>query len=249
MLLWLDEGTAAAEAMIMLYNSRSRQQQKENVLKYFLDVNIYPQSLAILETRAEPLGIELVKGAFEDHDWDQNYFGGMIQYPNNNGEVKSHRIFVEKAHAVNAKVCVAADIMSLTILVPPREWGADVVVGNTQRFGVPMGYGGPHAGYFATKEELKRNIPGRIIGVSKDRRGGTAYRMALQTREQHIRRDKATSNICTAQALLAIMAGMYAVYHGPNGLREIGEEIHKKACFLDSKLKEIGFYKYESILF
>ncbi|NND77570.1 MAG: aminomethyl-transferring glycine dehydrogenase [Flavobacteriales bacterium] len=237
----LDEGTAAAEGMIMLYNSRSRQQQKENVLKYFVDKHVFPQTMAILETRAEPLGIELVIGSFENQKWDESYFGGMVQYPNDNGEVRDHKEFVEKAHEVNAKICVAADIMSLTILVPPGEWGADVVVGNTQRFGVPMGYGGPHAAYFATKEELKRNIPGRIIGVSKDRGGGQAYRMALQTREQHIRRDKATSNICTAQALLAIMAGMYAVYHGPEGLRNIGEVIHKNTCFLESKLKELGY--------
>ena len=236
----LDEGTAAAEAMIMFFNARSRSQRSEGTNKFFIDENVFPQTLAIMETRAEPLGIELVIGDYNTHIWDATYFGALIQYPNAKGEIKDYSRFCSKAQEFNVNVCAAADLLSLTILNPPGEWGAQAVVGNTQRFGVPMGYGGPHAAFFATKESFKRHIPGRIIGVSKDAAGRMAYRMALQTREQHIRRDKATSNICTAQALLAIMAGMYGVYHGPDGIKTIAESIHKNACFLANKLGELG---------
>lgn len=236
----LDEGTAAAEGMIMLYNCMPRAKSKAGVNKFFLDDNIHPQTLDVLRTRATALGIELVLGQYETVEIDETYFGSFIQYPSSSGEVRDYSSFVEKCHSNDVKVVVAADIMSLVLLSPPGDWGADVVVGSTQRFGVPMGYGGPHAAYFATREEFKRNIPGRIIGVSKDRRGKLGYRMALQTREQHIRRDKATSNICTAQALLAVMAGMYAVYHGPQGLKKIASTIHERTCALEAGLASLG---------
>ncbi len=245
----LDEGTSAAEAMIMFLNLRSRTQQKEDVLKFFIDDSVFPQTRAIIETRAEPLGIKIVSGSFKDAELSSEFFGAIVQYPNSKGRVEDYSSFCSRAKENGVKVCVAADLMSLAILKAPGKWGADVVVGNTQRFGVPMGYGGPHAGYFATREEFKRNIPGRIIGVSKDASGNVAYRMALQTREQHIRRDKATSNICTAQALLAIMAGMYAVYHGPRGIKEIAERIHKNTCFLANKLSELNIENENDFFF
>ncbi len=237
----LDEATAAAEAMIMLYNSRSREATKKGVSKFFVSADCFPQTIDLLHTRSAPLGIELIIGDYNDVHLSDEFFGALLQYPAVNGEVNDLSKFVEKAHGVGAAVAVAADLMSLVLLKSPGSWGADVVLGNTQRFGVPLGYGGPHAAYFATREEFKRNIPGRIIGVSVDSQGNPALRMALQTREQHIKRDKATSNICTAQALLAIMASMYAVYHGPKGLKDIATNIHRKTAVLASKLKSIGY--------
>jgi len=237
----LDESTAAAEAMIMLFNSRSREATKKEVSKFFVSADCFPQTIDLLHTRSAPLGIELIIGDYNDVHLSDEFFGALLQYPAVNGEVNDLSKFVEKAHGVGAAVAVAADLMSLVLLKSPGSWGADVVVGNTQRFGVPLGYGGPHAAFFATRDEFKRNIPGRIIGVSVDSQGNPALRMALQTREQHIRRDKATSNICTAQALLAIMASMYAVYHGPKGLKDIATNIHRKTTILTSKLKSIGY--------
>ena len=209
----LDESTAAAEAMTLLYAVRDREQKKNNICKFFVSEDIFPQTLSVLKTRSEPIGIDLVIGNIEDFNFDSNFFGALIQYPGASGEIKDIKSFISKCISNNIKTAVASDILSLVLLESPGKIGADVVVGTTQRFGIPLGYGGPHAGYFATKEEYKRNIPGRIIGVSIDADGNKALRMALQTREQHIKRDKATSNICTAQVLLAVMAGMYAVYH------------------------------------
>ncbi|MCT4581695.1 MAG: aminomethyl-transferring glycine dehydrogenase [Flavobacteriales bacterium] len=236
----LDEGTAAGEAMLMFFNGRSRAQAKAGVNKFFVAESIFPQTLDILKTRATPLNIELVLGNPNDIVLTEEFFGAIVQYPDNNGAVHSFEAFTSKAHDVEAKVAVAADIMSLVLLEAPGNWGADAVVGTTQRFGVPMGYGGPHAAYFATKEAYKRQIPGRIIGVSVDADGNRALRMALQTREQHIKRAKATSNICTAQALLAVMAGMYAVYHGGDGLKYIATSIHQKATALAQTLQQVG---------
>ncbi len=237
----LDEGTAAAEAMTMLFRQRNREKKKRDANRFFVSDAVFPQTLDVLQTRAEPLGIEIVTGDSGTYVFDEMDFGALLQYPGEAGAVNDYSAFIEKAHAEGVLVTVAADIMSLVLLKSPGSMGADVVVGSSQRFGVPMGYGGPHAAYFATREEYKRQIPGRIIGVSIDRYGNSAYRMALQTREQHIRREKATSNICTAQALLAIMAGMYAVYHGPQGLREIATDIHKKACGLNKALSDLGY--------
>ncbi|MBN2485644.1 MAG: aminomethyl-transferring glycine dehydrogenase [Bacteroidales bacterium] len=237
----LDEATAIAEAMIMLFNARPRQMVKENHNVFFVDTNIFPQNLAVIETRAEPLGIKIAKGNFNDFTAGEKYFGAFVQYPAGNGELTDYSGFIKNVHAAGAKVIMAADLLSLAILVPPGEIGADVAVGTTQRFGLPLGYGGPHAGYFATRDEFKRYIPGRIIGISKDKSGKTALRMALQTREQHIKREKATSNICTAQALLAIMSGMYAVYHGSDGLKSIASKCHQYAGILGNKLVELGF--------
>ncbi|NBC83013.1 MAG: aminomethyl-transferring glycine dehydrogenase [Bacteroidetes bacterium] len=237
----LDESTAAAEAMVMLYNARSRADVKAGKNKFFVDRDTFPQTIAVLESRAEPLGIELIIDDFESIQWHPDYFGVFIQYPSCNGEIKDYRSFVKKAHDNGCAVAVSADIMSLVLLSPPGEWGADVVVGSTQRFGIPMGYGGPHAAYFATLEKYKRHIPGRIIGLSVDKNGRRAFRMALQTREQHIKREKATSNICTAQALLATMAGMYAVYHGPEGLKSIARHIHSCTVMLNQKINELGY--------
>jgi glycine dehydrogenase len=237
----LDEATAAAEAMIMFYNNRSRDAVKRNVKQFFVSENCFPQTLALLQTRSEPLGIELIIGDHSTFEFTENLFGALLQYPDIHGKVCDYSKFVASAHAKNASVVVAADLLSLALLVPPGEWGADAVVGNSQRFGVPMGYGGPHAAFFATKEEFKRIIPGRIIGVSVDSAGNPALRMALQTREQHIRRDKATSNICTAQALLAIMAGMYAVYHGPAGIKAIAQNINSNCSLLSQELKKLGY--------
>ncbi len=237
----LDESTAAAEAMIMLLNARSRAQIKANVSKFFVDENVFPQTLAVLQTRAEPLGIQLTIGGYKDFDLSKEFFGTFIQFPAADGSIRDYTNFVDMAHKNECAVAVAADLLSLVLLSPPGSWGADVVVGSAQRFGLPMGYGGPHAGFFATREIYKRHVPGRIIGVSKDRQERIALRMALQTREQHIKREKATSNICTAQALLATMAGMYAVYHGPEGLKRIALHCHQTAGMVASILKDLGF--------
>jgi glycine dehydrogenase len=245
----LDEGTAAAEAMIMLFNTRTRNQKKKNSLHFFVSENVFPQTLDILKTRAIPLGIELIIGDHKRLEFTEDYFGSLLQYPAQNGEVIDYADFVKKAHDKEVRVAVAADLLSLVILTPPGEWGADVVVGTTQRFGIPMGYGGPHAAYFATQETYKRNIPGRIIGVTKDLDGNRALRMALQTREQHIRREKATSNICTAQVLLAVMAGMYGVYHGPKGLQYISNRIHQLTYTLHRELTALGILQTNSTFF
>ena len=245
----LDEATAAAEAMIMFFNARSRDAQKRGVNKFFVSADCFPQTIDLLQTRSEPLGIELTIGDQADVHISDEFFGALLQYPSVNGYVKDLKPFVDKAHEVGASVAVAADLMSLVLLKSPGSWGADVVVGNTQRFGVPLGYGGPHAAYFASREDFKRHIPGRIIGVSEDSQGNPALRMALQTREQHIKRDRATSNICTAQALLAIMASMYAVYHGPKGLKNIATNIHRKTAVLASKLAKLGYELKSEVYF
>ncbi len=237
----LDEATAAAEAMIMMHNCRSREAVKDGRNRFFVDLNIFPQTLAVMLTRALPLGIEIITGDFATFSNIGGFFGAMLQYPDSLGEIRDYRKFVEGAHSNDMLIGVAADLMSLVLLCPPGEWDADIVVGSTQRFGVPMGYGGPHAAFFACKDKFKRNMPGRIIGISMDRHGNPALRMALQTREQHIKREKATSNICTAQALLATMAGMYAVYHGPEGLLRIASNIHLGTKELAEKLSGLGF--------
>ncbi|WP_435623284.1 aminomethyl-transferring glycine dehydrogenase [Flagellimonas sp.] len=245
----LDESTAAAEAMTMLYDVRSRQQKKDGILKFFVSEEILPQTLSLLKTRSTPLGIELVVGNHEEFDFSADFYAALLQYPGKHGQVYDYASFVEKAKENDIKVAVAADILSLVLLTPPGEWGVDVVVGTTQRFGIPLGYGGPHAAFFATKEDYKRNIPGRIIGVTKDTDGNRALRMALQTREQHIKRDKATSNICTAQVLLAVMAGMYAVYHGPKGLRYIAEKVNRQTQTLAETLTVMGFTQENTAFF
>lgn len=245
----LDESTAAAEAMTMLYDLRSRQQKKEGCCKFFVSNEILPQTLSLLHTRSKPLGIELVITDHERFDFSKDFFGALLQYPGKYGQVNDYARFVHEARMKDIKVAVAADILSLVVLTPPGEWGVDVVVGTTQRFGVPLGYGGPHAAFFATKEAYKRNIPGRIIGVTKDTDGKSALRMALQTREQHIKRDKATSNICTAQVLLAVMAGMYAVYHGPDGLKHIANKVHKKAIIISESLKNLSIRQLNTSFF
>jgi glycine dehydrogenase len=237
----LDEGTAAAEAMAMFYAVKNKKSKVETRTEFFVDKGVFPQTLDVILTRAEPIGIKVVTGDWKEYKIKPETFGVLVQYPTMQGAVEDYQSFVESAKAHDVAVVVAADILSLAMLTPPGEWGADAVVGNTQRLGVPMGYGGPHAAFFATQEEFKRLIPGRIIGVSVDRHGNRALRMALQTREQHIRREKATSNICTAQALLAIMASMYAVYHGPAGIRAIAEGIHQKAQMLAAGLRSAGF--------
>ncbi|AMC12007.1 glycine dehydrogenase (aminomethyl-transferring) [Lutibacter profundi] len=245
----LDEGTAAAEAMLMLFNSRTRAQKKENATKFFVSNEVLPQTIDVLKTRAYPLGIELVFGNHQNFEFTSVVFGVLIQYPSKNGQIYDYSTFINKAKVVDAKIAVAADLLSLTILTPPGEWGADVVIGTTQRFGIPMGYGGPHAGYFATKEAYKRAIPGRIIGVSHDKDGNRALRMALQTREQHIKREKATSNICTAQVLLAVMAGMYGVYHGSKGLIYIASKIQKLTTTLNEGLKQLNIKQLNTAFF
>ena len=236
----LDESTAAAEAMSLLYSVRTRDQKKNNSVKFFVSDDIFPQTLSLLKTRSNPIGIELVIDNLEKVNLDSSFFGSIIQYPGASGKINDIQPFIDKCKNLEIKTAVAADILSLTLLKEPGQMGADVVVGSTQRFGIPLGYGGPHAGYFATKAEFKRNIPGRIIGVTIDANGKRALRMALQTREQHIKRDRATSNICTAQVLLAVMAGMYAVYHGNEGLKEIGNKVHFMASTLSNKLSELG---------
>ncbi|PHS09243.1 MAG: glycine dehydrogenase (aminomethyl-transferring) [Kordia sp.] len=245
----LDEGTAAAEAMALLFDVRERAQKKANICKFFVSEEILPQTLSVLQTRATPIGIELVIGNHENFDFSEEFFGAILQYPGKHGQVNDYKGFVENANANNIKVAVAADILSLVKLQAPGEFGADVVVGTTQRFGIPLGYGGPHAGYFATKDKYKRSIPGRIIGVTQDRDGGRALRMALQTREQHIKREKATSNICTAQVLLAVMAGMYAVFHGKEGLQYIANKVHQSAVTLANALTDLGIEQTNTSFF
>ncbi|KJH69807.1 aminomethyl-transferring glycine dehydrogenase [Aliterella atlantica] len=232
----LDEATAAAEAMTMSYGI-----SKNKAKAFFVSDDCHPQTIEVVQTRAKALGIEIIIGDRHKFNFEQPVFGVLLQYPASNGVIYDYRAFVEQAHQAGALVTVAADILSLTLLTPPGEFGADIAVGSTQRFGVPLGYGGPHAAYFATKEEYKRQVPGRIVGVSKDVSGKTALRLALQTREQHIRRDKATSNICTAQVLLAVMASMYAVYHGPQGLKQIAENIYLLTQVLATGLKQLGY--------
>lgn len=245
----LDESTAAAEAMTMLFEARSREQKKNAVVKFFVSQEVLPQTLSLLRTRSSPLGIDLEIGDHTTLTLDEKYYGALLQYPGKYGQVFNYSSFISKAQEQGIKIAVAADILSLVVLTPPGELGADVVVGTTQRFGIPLGYGGPHAAFFATKEAYKRNIPGRIIGVTKDTDGKPALRMALQTREQHIKRDKATSNICTAQVLLAVMAGAYAVYHGPDGLKYIAEKIHAAAVTLSNRLKELGIRQLNTAFF
>jgi glycine dehydrogenase len=232
----LDEATAAAEAMSLSYGV-----SKNQANAYFVSGDCHPQTIDVLQTRAKPLGIKIIVGDHQTFDFDQPIFGAVLQYPASDGTIYDYRAFIEKAHAKGALVTVAADPLSLTLLTPPGEFGADIAVGSTQRFGIPLGFGGPHAAYFATKEEYKRLVPGRIVGVSKDAQGKPALRLALQTREQHIRREKATSNICTAQVLLAVMASMYAVYHGPAGLKQIAENIHSLTVLLAQGLKRLGY--------
>ena len=245
----LDEGTAAAEAMSLLYDVRSRDQKKNNICKFFVSEEILPQTLSVLQTRSTPIGVELVVGNHETFDFSSDFFGAILQYPGKFGQVHDYASFIGKAHDKEIKVAVAADILSLVKLKSPGEMGADVVVGTSQRFGIPMGYGGPHAAYFATREEFKRSMPGRIIGVSIDVNGNRALRMALGTREQHIKREKATSNICTAQVLLAVMAGMYAVYHGPKGLKYIADKVHASAVTLADALNKLGVYNVNTSFF
>jgi glycine cleavage system P protein (glycine dehydrogenase) len=245
----LDEATAAAEAMSMLFAVRERSQKKDNVVKFFVSEEILPQTLSLLQTRSAPFGIELIVGDHETFDFSSDCFGAILQYPGKSGKIYDYESFVTKAKAAQIKVAVAADVLSLVKLEAPGSLGVDVVVGTTQRFGIPLGYGGPHAAFFATKEEYKRHIPGRIIGVSKDVDGNRALRMALQTREQHIKRDKATSNICTAQVLLAVMAGMYAVYHGPEGLKNIAGKVHNYAASLANALELLGLTQINKTYF
>jgi glycine dehydrogenase len=235
----LDEGTAAAEAMIMMFNNRSKQQKSSNENRFYVDSNILPQTLSVLNTRANPLDIEIISGDIKSIS-QNDFFGCIIQYPGKDGELIDIDKILSNITNNDLKIILAVDLMSLVISEPPSPDKVDVIVGTTQRFGIPLGYGGPHAAFFATKEKYKRNIPGRIIGVTKDIDGNHSLRMALQTREQHIKRDRATSNICTAQVLLAVMAGMYAVYHGPIGLREISNSIHLKAVYLYQKISKLG---------
>ena len=245
----LDEGTAAAEAMALLFDVRTRDQKKNNICKFFVSEEILPQTLSVLQTRSTPIGVELVVGNHETFDFSSEFYGAILQYPGKFGQVHDYAGFIAKAKIAEIKVAVAADILSLVMLTPPGEMGADVVLGTTQRFGIPLGYGGPHAAYFATKAEYKRSMPGRIIGVTIDTDGNRALRMALQTREQHIKRDKATSNICTAQVLLSVMAGMYAVYHGPKGLMNIADGVHAKTGTLANELEKLGLYQTNTAYF
>src|ERR1019366_1943670 len=237
----LDEGTTAAEAMAMLFNHKNKDHDHITAPKFFVDEKIFTQTKNVLITRAKPIGIEIVFGGHNSFEPDETFFGAIVQYPNSEGSIEDYRNFIERAHAINAQVIMATDLMALTLLTPPGELGADVAIGSSQRFGVPMGFGGPHAAFFATKDEFKRNIPGRIIGVSVDAEGNRCLRMGLQTREQHIRREKATSNICTAQALLANMAAMYAVYHGAEGLTDIAKRISLLTKTLAAELQDEGF--------
>jgi len=245
----LDESTAAAEAMSLLFAVRERDQKRAEINKFFVSEHVLPQTISVLQTRAIPIGIELVICNENDFDFSTEYFGALLQYPGKNGQIPELKSFIEKANHSQIKVAIAADILSLVKLEAPGKFGADVVVGSTQRFGVPMGYGGPHAAFFATKEIYKREIPGRIIGVSKDTIGNRAFRIALQTREQHIKRDKATSNICTAQVLLAVMASMYAVYHGPKGLKFIANKVHNSATTLAHTLSKLGYHQVNTSYF
>jgi len=235
--------------MIMMFNARSRGAVKAGANKFFVDNDVFLQTLDVIATRSEPLGIQLVSGKYDEVAFDESFFGAFIQYPAASGQIRDYTDFTQRAHEAGLLTGVAADLMSLTLLTPPGEWGADIVVGSNQRFGLQMGFGGPHAGFFATKDELKRSMPGRIIGVSVDAQGNQALRMALQTREQHIKRERATSNICTAQALLATMSGLYAQYHGPEGLRTIASHIQKAACTISCALKDLGYNQVNSQFF
>ena len=237
----LDEGTAAAEAMLMLFNARPREKKKNNANVFLISKDCLPQTIDVLKTRALPIGIKLKILDHNNFTFNENVFGMLLQYPCKYGSIENYKLVSKEAKKHDVGIAVAADLLSLTLLTPPGEWGADVVVGTTQRFGIPMGYGGPHAAYFATKESYKRNIPGRIIGVTIDKYGNRALRMALQTREQHIKRERATSNICTAQVLLSVMAGMYGVYHGPKRLKNIAKQIHHFASILTEGLKQLGY--------
>lgn len=245
----LDEGTAAAEAMALLYDVRTRDQKKNNTCKFFVSEEILPQTLSVLITRAAPIGVELVIGNHETFDFSTDFYGAILQYPGKFGQIHDYASFIAKAKENEIKVAVAADILSLVKLTPPGEMGADVVLGTSQRFGIPLGYGGPHAAFFATKDEYKRSMPGRIIGVTVDTNGNRALRMALQTREQHIKRDKATSNICTAQVLLSVMAGMYSVFHGPKGLKYIANKVHASTATLANELKKLGYEQTNNAFF
>jgi glycine dehydrogenase len=245
----LDESTSAAEAMTMLFGARTREQKNNKACQFFVDENILPQTLSLLNTRANPLGINIISGNPNGFSYTSNFFGSIFQYPGKKGNIPDINVWINNAKKEGVCTVVAADIMSLIVLESPGKFGADVVVGTTQRFGIPLGYGGPHAAFFATRERYKRNIPGRIIGQTVDLDGNSALRMALQTREQHIKRDRATSNICTAQVLLAVMAGMYAVYHGPKGLMFIAEEIHKNTSKLNQNLESLGFIQNNSHFF
>src|SRR5437867_12944293 len=234
----LDEGTAAAEAMHLT----EAVAKHEGKVRYLVDVNCHPQTIAVVRTRAAARGLEIVVSDPDTFDFQSgNVIGALLQYPATDGAIRDYRSLSERAHAAGSLVTVATDLLALTLLAPPGEWGADIAVGNSQRFGVPLGYGGPHAAFFATRDEFKRHLPGRIIGVSKDRAGRTGLRMALQTREQHIRREKATSNVCTAQVLLAVIAAMYAVYHGPEGLRRLARRVHAHATSLVAALERLGY--------
>src|SRR2546423_4055532 len=230
----LDEATAAAEAMSLCHAA------VPNRKIFFVADNCHPQTIAVVRTRAKPLSIEIKIDNFSRFKFDRSVFGALVQYPATDGAIHDYSEFVKQAHDAGALIVVAADILALTLLKPPGEFGADVAVGNTQRFGVPLGFGGPHAAYFATRDQYKRHMPGRLVGVSHDAEGRPAYRLALQTREQHIRRDKATSNICTAQVLLAVIASMYAVYHGPLGLRAIAERVHRLTSRLADEFRPLG---------
>lgn len=245
----LDEATSAAEAMLMFYHDQQRSGSGSGRNKFFVSDKCFPQTISVLKTRSEPLGIQLVVGHVEKFKFDTSFFGVLLQYPDAYGEITHYPEVVAQLAPLDIKLCVAADLMALVLLKPPGAWGADCVVGNTQRFGMPLGFGGPHAGFFACKEDFKRLAPGRIIGISKDTHGQPALRMALQTREQHIKRDKATSNICTAQALPAIMASMYAVYHGAAGLNDIAQRIHLKTLTLAAGLDRLGYVRKTKIFF
>src|SRR6266704_2580758 len=235
----LDEATAAAEAMALCQAAAGGADPGRRKV-FFVADNCHPQTIAVVQTRAKPLGIEIKIGDYSRFKFDSPVFGALVQYPATDGAIDDYSEFVRQAHDAGALVVVAADILALTLIKPPGEFGADVAIGNTQRFGVPLGFGGPHAAYFATRDRYKRHMPGRLVGVSHDAEGRPAYRLALQTREQHIRRDKATSNICTAQVLLAVMASMYAVYHGPEGLRRIAERVHDLTCRLADGIEQLG---------
>jgi len=245
----LDESTAAAEAMTMLFSLRNREQKKSNVCNFFVSKNTLPQTISLLETRAEPLGIQIEIGDFDQFNYDSSFYGCLMQYPGVYGSIENIEKHCSQAKNNNIKIVVAADLFSLCLLKKPSLFGADVVVGTSQRFGIPLGYGGPHAAYFATKDEYKRSVPGRIIGLTKDSDDDPALRMALQTREQHIKRDRATSNICTSQVLLAVMAGMYGVFHGPKGLKKIAVNIHKKTAILERNLTKMGLKQYNKYFF
>ena len=245
----LDEATAAAEAMFMFYNSRDREKQKSGANKFFVDENLFPQTIHVIKTRSSALGIELIEGKFNEFTFTPDVFGAIVQYPNQWGEVNDYQEFAGKAKANGTFVAAACDMLSLALLTPPGEWGADCAVGTVQRFGLPLGFGGPAAGYFACKEDFKRQMPGRIIGITVDAQGKRALRMALQTREQHIKREKATSNICTASALMAVMSGFYAAYHGQKGIRAIAERIHALTETLNVEIAKLGYKQHNKMFF